>query len=154
MYRVMDIARLLGVSRLTVYDHIKRLKKNLKPFIYNEKGVIYLEPEGLEFIRQSINEGQSYKEDLNGQENGQPINPEVTDLFNDLNHKFDTLQNDYIANLKQQIRRLEGELDRKNQQFENFQALLKKNQERLLELEGEVQEQKKPLLERIKWWKK
>lgn len=150
MYKVKDIAEELQVSRPTVYNHLKKLKKDIKPFMYKKKGMTYLEPEGLELIKESINGTTDYKENLKAESDRQDIDPETKELLSNLNSKIDSLENEYIASLKQQIDRLQDELDRKNSQFENFQILLKQNQERILELESETDQENVGLWQKIK----
>lgn len=54
MKSVKDISLKLGVSTTTVYNHIKKLDKEIKPYIFNVKGITYLNDEGIRQIKISM----------------------------------------------------------------------------------------------------
>jgi Mn-dependent DtxR family transcriptional regulator len=47
MKRVKEIASMLEVSQVTVYNHLKKLDDELKGNIFKKKGVIYVDDEGI-----------------------------------------------------------------------------------------------------------
>ncbi len=141
-YKIKEAAEELGVSRQTVYNWIDRIGKDLDQYIYKAQGPWLIDKEGLELIRQAITSKEPFtKKGKGSQQEG----------FNGNGYRVYELLQEHIDSLKEQTRRLEQELDRKNQQFENFQVLLKQNQERILELEGDTQEKQDQT--RPRWWK-
>lgn len=54
MKTVKEIALKLNVSHVTVYNHIKKLDKELKGSIFKKKGVTYLDDEGIKQIKISM----------------------------------------------------------------------------------------------------
>lgn len=58
MYRVIEVARLLNVSKVTVYKKISQLKSELQPYLVEDKNITYLKPEGLELIKDALDHGR------------------------------------------------------------------------------------------------
>lgn len=56
--RVAAVAKTLGVSTTSVYNHISRLKGRLREHLTKEDGATYLDDEGVELVRQSIAQAQ------------------------------------------------------------------------------------------------
>lgn len=54
MFSVKEIADLLGVSMVTVYNHLKKNRQELKGHITKQKGVIYVKEEGLNILKVSL----------------------------------------------------------------------------------------------------
>lgn len=54
MKPVKEIALMLDVSQVTVYNHIKKLKEDIEPYIYDIKGVKHLDNEGIRQIKISM----------------------------------------------------------------------------------------------------
>ncbi len=127
--KVSQVAEELGVSRQTIYNWIDKLDKELDKHIYKQGISWMIGTEGIEIIRKAIHCKSGYTE--SGEHGGGRCR--VCGADNALQR--------YIDSLTRQIDRLETELDLKNRQFENFQAMLKDSQGRILELEEEVKEQ-------------
>lgn len=141
MYRVVEVAEELKVSKVTIYNKLKEYSKELKPHLNKLKGITYINYEGLEIIRKSL--------DLN--EEVKKVKIDSSEEYNDFNDKVDNEENlkefkeltrMHLNDLKDQICMLQKELDIKNEQLErkdklleNFQVLLKKEKEKTLLLE-------------------
>lgn len=54
MQRVIEVARSLGVSKVTIYKKMELLKKELKPYIRYRSNIAYIEEPGVELLRQSL----------------------------------------------------------------------------------------------------
>lgn len=146
--RVSDVADELGVSRVTVYNHIKRLSKEIKEYVYNDEGVKVIDDKGIKMIKASIEN----KEDLQF-------------YFTDEDEKSEDTENDNVKELlkeqvnilKEEVKRLEKELetknkqiDRLNNQVESFHMMIRSKEEKIYQLEGEVEEQNKSILDKVK----
>jgi predicted DNA-binding protein YlxM (UPF0122 family) len=110
-YTIAEVAKELEVSKNTVYNRLKGLQKDLKPFVKVTKGITYIEEEGMEIIRKAV-----YVENEETKENetieADNVNP------------FQALQEDYINTLKTTIEMLERDKeDLKNQLTEQTEIV-------------------------------
>ena len=148
MKKVSEVAELLGVTRQTVYNHIDKIDKEINSYIYIKEGVKVIDKKGIELIKASIDGKdiftKEFTEDLQKQD----------DIQND--NVKEALQ-DHIDSLKSEIERLEKELKEKNKQLDNkdqlmqnFQVMLQNKEDKIYQLEGEVEEQKQSILDKIK----
>lgn len=148
--RVADIAEELGVTKVTVYNHIKRLSKEIKDNIYNEEGVKVVDNKGFLMIKASV-EG---KDDLKFylKENSE----KEEDYHSD---KEKEALKELKEALKEEIERLEKELEVKNEQInrlngqlESFHMMIRSKDEKIYQLEGEVEEKSKSIIDKFKDW--
>lgn len=135
--KVKDVAEELGVSSQTVYNHIQKLDQKLKPYLLKREGATVIDTAGVKLIRKSIYGQNDFKENLKIEKEQETVNPEMQEL---------------IKHYKSLIETLKEQLEEKDRQIERSQILQQQNQQRILELEGEVKEQKKSLWQRLKWW--
>jgi hypothetical protein len=150
MYKVIEVAEALGVSKVTVYKKITTLSKEIKPFIFKKKGITYIEAGGVELIKQSLEVSTLIQDDTNNVYNAEvafTVEEDIPDGVSILTDKLNTLQEDYISSLKEQIGLLKEELNEKNNQLnnkdkllENFQVLLKDTNKKVMLLEEEKKE--------------
>ncbi len=54
MYRVIEVAKMLDVSKVTIYKKMRYLKDQIKPFVVKDKNVTYILSEGVELIRETL----------------------------------------------------------------------------------------------------
>lgn len=54
MNDIKDIALMLGVSRVTVYNHLKKLDKEIKAYTFKKKGVTYVNDDGIKLLKMNI----------------------------------------------------------------------------------------------------
>jgi len=93
MYDIKTIALNLEVTVQTVYNHLKKNNKELKPHIFKSKGITYLDDEGLMIIKKSlglIKVPTVQKDDMGMDDIITSISMQVSnniknDLLNDLN---------------------------------------------------------------------
>jgi hypothetical protein len=129
-YTITESAKLLNVSRLTIYKKIEKLKE-LKPHIKIKNNTKYLNDKALEIIKNSIK-----------QPNQQNISDKKKHAVSE------SVQKEYLTSLKNQIAQLEKhndllvdqlnekdkQLNNKDELLKNFQILLKSEQENNLKL--------------------
>jgi AcrR family transcriptional regulator len=53
--RISEIAKENGVSLQTVYRHLKKLDRSIKGYVCKEKGIISLNEEGEQLLKESLN---------------------------------------------------------------------------------------------------
>ena len=127
MYRVIEVARMLGVSKVTIYKKINKNKKALKAHIHTRSNITYIDDTGVQIIKDSIEVVTPYS--LN----------DDTDLaefkrnsLNDLNEVIDVLSHQ-IEIKKQQI-------NRKDEIIESYKSILKSNRGKIQYLESKLSE--------------
>lgn len=135
MHRVIEVARLLGVSKVTVYKKMELLKKELKPYIRYRSNIAYIEDPGVDLLRQSLT--LSTKEDIfEGLQACAPVQS-AEELKDELKssqaallqaydtHSSDLLQ--HLENLNHMIKIRKDENERKEQHLKTLQRLVKWN---------------------------
>lgn len=159
MLKVSEIANKLGISRGTVYYHIKKLDNH----VYKDNGTIVIDREGFELIKGMIESQEPSTEILTEEEAEQTTNPDIKEL----RRTVESLQKDYrelISTLNdqleekdnqieeltrqvnekdrllaEQIERKDDLLEQNNNLLQNFQVLVRENQEKIEEIEGQTE---------------
>lgn len=54
MYRVIEVSRMLGVSKVTIYKKMEKLKKELKNHTQKISNILYIDSDGVDIIRGSL----------------------------------------------------------------------------------------------------
>ena len=135
-YKVVDVAKMLDVSKVTIYEKMKLLKKELKPYIKLKGNVKYVDTQGIEIIRKSL---KDYQEEENN----------FTNTLLNTEHDIEgSIENPYIQHLKEEIEYYRNQLKAKDEQInthmeliQNFQVLIKQEQTKYLLLEEKYKEQ-------------
>lgn len=155
LYKVNQVSKLLGVSRVTIYNKIdKTLKNELKQFVKMKKGVKCIEEEGIKIIKDSLAlqvDDKHLQYPLQEEQIGVIDNEFVIHENEEkkgtikgtskVDSKFTSKESEdykelYIGSLKDQISSLKEELNTKNSQIERFQILLKQYQDKIPMLEA------------------
>lgn len=137
-YKVVEVAELLGVSKVTIYDKLKSLKKELRPFVKVTQNKTFIADEGVELIKSSLK-----------------VNQVVSKDEEELNNNLTVQENEYVLSLINQIEFLRQQIDTKDDQLrskdellvardellKNFQILLKQEQDTRLLLEEKFKDQ-------------
>jgi len=135
MHRVIEVARLLGVSKVTIYKKMELLKKELKPHIRYRSNIAYIEEPGVDILRQSLNIAVYEHTDADLQVNSEAVSAEelkealktsqalVLQAY-DL-HCSDLLQ--HLESVSHMIKVRKEEIERKEQQLKTLQRLVKWN---------------------------
>ncbi|WWU66651.1 hypothetical protein QJR26_18075 (plasmid) [Clostridium baratii] len=151
MYNVEEVAKRVGVSKVTVYKKIKNLKE-LEKFIVNKEDRVYILDEGVKILKESINKNKHNPNKIN-------VEDEVS---------IDLESNKELINiLKDQLKEKDVQLKEKDKQLnelinlnKNNQVLLKQQQDKelqqlqlaehfdevdkkLVELKGKLEDKKK-----------
>lgn len=136
MQRVIEVARQLGVSKVTVYKKMELLKKELKPYIRYRSNIAYIEEPGVAILRNSLGliAENELPEDQQPVERSKPSQAELMEALKaseamvlqayDL-HCSDLLQ--HLENLSHMIKVRKDEIERKEQQLKTLQRLVKWN---------------------------
>ncbi len=96
MYRVVEVADLLGVSKVTVYKKIEELKPNIVSQMKSEGGITFISDEGVNLIKRKIKRRKTRKP-----KNRERL--EIVDLnckINDLNEQIGLLEKQNDKNAK------------------------------------------------------
>jgi hypothetical protein len=54
MHRIIEVAHMLGVSKVTIYKKISALKSEIKPYVIKDKNVTFLMDEAVDLIKVSL----------------------------------------------------------------------------------------------------
>lgn len=143
LYTVAEVSEQLGVSKQTIYTKLNTFKKDLKPYIRIQNNTRYIESEGIEIIKNSIQANQFNSSNLKYDESEDEL------------EELRVLKNEYFQDLKQQIEYLKVELEKRDRQLEskdkqiislndlvrNSQVLLKQEQEKKLLMQEQLKEE-------------
>lgn len=145
MYKVIDVAKLFSVSKVTIYKKISNNKEALKGHIIKKKNVTYLDDEAVEIIKNSL---QVNNEKVTGRLIDDELDKayEELKLYKEINEKLKTekisMLNDEVMELESMIRHLNSQivikqnhLKSKNDVLENFKSLLKANKALIKQLD-------------------
>lgn len=131
MYTVLEISQLLRTSKATIYRKLESIDGILEHILIRNN-TKYIDDEGFELIKKSINSKYDIKEQIKSSN---------TKSENDLTKKHEK----YIENLEDEIDFLREEIQKKNslieqqsQQLSNSQLLLIENRDKLMALENTV----------------
>lgn len=119
MYSVSEISKKLNVSKVTIYNDLKRFKSEIKPYLKTVNRSKYLTEEGFELLL----ELRGFKSDTNSSNdtNGE------SELFKEVE-----IYKEQIKFLKLQLEISQKNLEREQELHEHSQVLLKQAQDKLL----------------------
>ncbi len=132
MHDIKTIALNLEVTVQTVYNHLKKHNKELKPHIFKSKGITYLDDEGLLIVKKSlglIEVPTIQKDDVNIEDIVASISMQVSNsIKNDLLNDLSTLILQREVQMKEQYEKKleEFKLEIIEKQQEQIQAENKK----------------------------
>ncbi|MBM7560991.1 helix-turn-helix transcriptional regulator [Fusibacter tunisiensis] len=127
MFRVIEVARMLGVSKVTVYKKINRNKKILKPHIHVRSNITYVDEEGVQIIKDTI-ESAPNSSFFPGQDVIDLKNQSIQDLT-------------YVIEfLNRQIQSKKEQVSKKDDFIEQLRTLSKSNRGRHQYLENKIKE--------------
>ncbi len=127
MYKVIEVAKMFSVSKVTIYKKLSSNKTELKGHITKKKNVTYLDDTALDIIKKSI---QSHTE----RPSGRLIDEEMNDLYKQneeiikINQRLKaekiSMLNDQIADLESSIRYLVSQVQVKEQHLKSKEEVL------------------------------
>lgn len=146
MYKVIEAANQLGVSKVTIYKKMELYKKELKGHIKKVKGITFLDEDAYELIKKSLVENGVIKDDT--------LSPELIEAYQEkLREKYSRMAdlskhtlkakksnlNDMelvLEFLSNQINMKQQMLSQKEEQLKAYKELISKNKKRIEMMEG------------------
>tara|TARA_Y100000588_G_scaffold354722_1_gene409247 strand:+ start:276 stop:746 length:471 start_codon:yes stop_codon:yes gene_type:complete len=148
LYRVIEVANLLGVSKVTIYKKISLFKKELKPYIHKKRNITFIDEEGVQIIRDSLVANQVIADTALKDEQIVELKNEVDENeahIKMLNEKMIDVQREHmedlqllISTLKAQVNLKRTQIDSKNQLIKNFKDLVAYNKEQIKRIESKI----------------
>lgn len=147
MHRVIEVATLLNVSKVTIYKKMESYKQELKGHIKKQKSITYLDDEAVEIIKNSLIEnGVLRDQDLQNNQGTVQLTEQVENLMTYGEYLEDELSHSVMANLKDleilsdflenQISIKKSMLAQKDEQLKQYKELNQKNKESIKSLEA------------------
>lgn len=137
MYKVIEVANMLGVSKVTIYKKMEQLKKELKPHIKKKKNITYIEAEGIELIKSSLSHFSEENHPVVSELDLKKLEEDKALLNNEILLKEDEIQRiamnhiieleGYLEYLTQQINLKKDVVKRKKDTLELFKLITKNN---------------------------
>jgi transposase len=122
MYRVIEVAKMLGVSKVTIYKKINKNKKALKNHIHVRSNITYVDDDGIQIIKDTIESTTS----------SSPA--ESVDAIEELTSIIDFLN--------EQIRIKKDQIARKDEIIDRYRTVSKSNRGKMQYLENKIKEMK------------
>lgn len=135
MYRVIEAAKALGVSKVTVYKKMELLKRELKAHVHHRSNITYIDAAGIEILRDSLHTAAGRGPEEAGDTREAPAAPEAAEALKACEavllqaydqHCTDLLQ--HLETLNHAVRARKDEVERKEQHLRMLQRLVKWNQ--------------------------
>ena len=125
MYRVIEVARMLGVSKVTIYKKVNKNKKLLKNHIHTRSNITYIDDAGVQLIKDTIEVSSSSS--ANGNYDSDELRRNYLD---DLNETIE------ILSLQIQIKK--KQIQKKDEVIESYKSLIKSNRGKIQYLESKL----------------
>lgn len=125
MYRVIEVARMLGVSKVTIYKKVNKNKKALKNHIHTRSNITYIDDTGVDLIKDTleITSGVVYSSSNDS---------------DDLKREYLDDLNEFIECLSQQIQVKKKQVQKKDEIIESYKSVLKSNRGKIQYLESKL----------------
>ena len=119
MKDIKDIALMLDVSRVTVYNHLKKLDKEIEAHTFKKKGVTYVDDEGIKLLKISMGliELPTIRENIS-----------IENIVDDISSMVSDNLKDNISSL------IASSLEEYNQDLKKEMETLKEQNNKLIEL--------------------
>lgn len=148
LYRVIEVANMLGVSKVTIYKKISLFKKELKPFLHKKRNITFIDEEGVKIIRESLVANQVIADDSDKDEKIKSLESAVGDYESHLkfiNEKMIDVQREHmedlqllVSTLKAQANLKKSQIESKHQTIKNFKELVAYNKEQIKRIEDKI----------------
>lgn len=158
LYTIQEASNQLKISKVTIYKKIKN-SPEFKAFIKVKNNTKFIEPEGLDWLRENIvnnnNVNQLKETPSNNSEN--IFNKAIVNTFNHLQDEYVNSLKQQISSLENYIKTLENERENKNYQLEEYNKRLAENNKLMENMQVLLNNyNKKQIVENIeqnrKWW--
>ena len=125
MYRVIEVARMLGVSKVTIYKKVNKNKKTLKNHIHTRSNITYIDDVGVEIIKDTIEVNSSLNYG-----SGNELDDIKKEYLDDLNETLELLNN--------QIHVKKRQVQKKDEIIEAYKSIIKSNRGKIQYLESKL----------------
>ncbi|OJV62917.1 MAG: hypothetical protein BGO41_09415 [Clostridiales bacterium 38-18] len=125
MYRVIEVARMLGVSKVTIYKKVNKNKKLLKNHIHTRSNITYIDDTGVDIIKDTI--------EINSSGSLGGINE-----LDDLKKEYIDDLTEMIDYLSSQIQIKKKQVQKKDEIIETYKSILKSNRGKIQYLESKI----------------
>lgn len=125
MYRIIEVAELLGVSKVTIYKKIEQLKPEILPHMKAEEGISYVDDFGVNLIKDSIKRRKTRKPRDKALLKVVDLNCELNDSFNrqkELEEKLIQIEEKYKEEIIINNRHLDDVLSNKKVELKRLIA--------------------------------
>lgn len=146
MLKVIEVANLLGVSKVTIYKKMEKFKKELKPHLHKKRNITFVDDDGVEIIRQSLIENNVIFEKNDIENQVRELEEELLrtkDQLEWMNNQLMTAYRDDILNLRfvhdllnGQITVKKSRLREKEEMLANYKDINRLNKERIKMMEN------------------
>lgn len=144
MLKVIEVANLLGVSKVTIYKKMEKFKKELKPYLHKKRNITYVDDDGIEIIRQSLIENNVIFEKSDIENKVKALSSQLESTKTQLewmNNQLMSAYRDDILNLRFVLDLLNGQIKVKSSQLlekeemlSNYKDINRLNKERIKDL--------------------
>ena len=149
MLKVIEVANLLGVSKVTIYKKIEKMKKEMKPYIHKKRNITYIDEDGIELIRNSLIENNVILRNENNEEKIEELQNIIDSRGKKItwfNENLISVSRDDLLNLRfvldilnAQLKIKEEEIIRKEKIIKGFQDINRLNKERIKVIEDIIE---------------
>lgn len=144
MYDVNEVAKLIGISKVTVYKKLKKLK-GLEPYIVVKDDKTYVLEDGIEVIKLSLQVNKEVNSEVEDEVASEVISTELI-----VNNQFINLLTEQLIEKDNQLREKDKQIAELIGLNKNNQVLLKQQQDKeinQLQLEEHFQEVDQKLID-------
>ncbi len=127
MYRVIEVAKMLGVSKVTVYKKINKNKKQLKNHVHTRSNITYIDDVGIEIIKKTIEVASTFS--ASETSDASQVQKEILDDLNDI-----------IEFLSDQVVEKKNQIGKKDEILDSYKSILKSNRGKIQYLESKINE--------------
>jgi len=149
MLKVIEVANLLGVSKVTIYKKIEKMKKEMKPYIHKKRNITYIDEDGIELIRNSLIENNVILRNESNEEKIEELQNIIDSRGKKItwfNENLISVSRDDLLNLRfvldilnAQLKIKEEEIIRKEKIIKGFQDINRLNKERIKVIEDIIE---------------
>ncbi|MDH8679187.1 hypothetical protein QE109_13590 [Fusibacter bizertensis] len=125
MYRVIEVARMLGVSKVTIYKKVNKNKKILKNHIHTRSNITYIDDVGVDIIKDTIEINSS-----NIYSGSNDVDELKKEYLDDMSETIDFLSS--------QIQIKKKQIQKKDEIIEAYKSILKSNRGKLQYLDSKI----------------
>ncbi len=149
MYRVIEVANQLGVSKVTIYKKISLFKKELKPYIHKKRNITFIDDQGVEIIKESLIANHVIADSTDKDNQIDELNQALelhqsqVKLLNDRLIETEKAHMEdlqlLVSTLEAQINLKKTQIESKNRLMRNFKDLVAYNKSQIKRIEEKIQ---------------